>query len=114
MIKCVSPRVVAIEYNGKLPPNFEYDAKHVWRGDDEHGASLKSSELLGEKPGCQLAGTNIREITAFFVKENLTKKLFVNPAAAETLYNPARWPTTRYISGHPSKKYIGTQIRRHP
>jgi hypothetical protein len=109
-VKCVKPRVVVIEYNGKFPPNFEwimeYDARHIWRGDDEQGASLKSLEMLGAKLGYQLVGTNIMGVNAFFVREELTSNLFVKPAEAEKLYNPTRW-TKEYTSGHPSKKYIG-------
>lgn len=109
-IQCISPRVVVIEYNAKFPPNFEwvmeYDEKHIWSGDDEQGASLKSLELLGSKRGYQLVGTNVNGVNAFFVKEYLAKELFVKPATAEKLYNPARW-TMAYISGHKSKKYIG-------
>jgi hypothetical protein len=109
-VKCVNPRVVIIEYNGKFPPNFEwvmeYDLNHIWRRDDKHGASLKSLELLGLKLGYQLVGTNITGVNAFFVKESLAQDLFVKPATAEKLYNPTRW-TMQYISGHPSKEYIG-------
>ena len=109
-IKCVNPRVVAIEYNGKFPPNFEwimeYNPKHMWQNDDEQGASLKSLELLGKRMDYQLVGTNIMGINAFFVKEKLTKDLFFKPATAEKLFNSTRW-TMQYISGHPSKKYIG-------
>lgn len=109
-IKCIDPRVVVIEYNAKFPPNFEwvmeYDEKHIWREDDEHGASLKSLELLGSKLGFQLVGTNIMGVNAFFVKADLANDLFIKPATAENLYNPARW-TRQYISGHISKKYIG-------
>jgi hypothetical protein len=85
---------------------MEYDSKHIWRGDDKHGASLKSLELLGKKLGYQLVGTNIMGVNAFFVKESLTKDLFFKPAVAEKMYNPARW-IMQYISGHPSKEYIG-------
>ena len=109
-IRCVSPRVVVIEYNAKFPPNHEwvmaYDPKHQWSGSDKQGASLKSLEILGKKLGYQLAGTNISGINAFFVKENLARDLFFKPAVAEKLYNPARW-TMQYISGHPSREYIG-------
>jgi hypothetical protein len=109
-IKCVKPRVVVIEYNAKFPPNFEwvmeYDPNHIWSGDDKHGASLKSLELLGVRLGYQLVATNITGTNAFFVKEDLTNNLFIKPAVAEKLYNPARW-TMQYKSGHPSKEYIG-------
>jgi hypothetical protein len=109
-INRINPRVVVIEYNAKFPPGHEwimkYDEHHVWNGDDEQGASLKSLELLGERLGFQLVGTNYNGVNAFFVKKELAKNLFPMPASAENLYNPARW-RVRYISGHPSRKYIG-------
>jgi hypothetical protein len=111
-ITCINPRVVVIEYNAKFPPNFEwimqYNAKHIWLGDDECGASLKSLELLGRMMGIgyQLVGTNFNGINAFFVRKELAKDLFPLPATAENLYNPTRW-NIKYRSGHLSKKYIG-------
>ena len=109
-ITCVKPRVVVIEYNAKFPPNFEwvmaYNPTHIWRGDDNQGASLKALEKLGHQLGYQLVGTNTMGINAFFVREDLTKNFFVKPATAENLYNPFRWKK-RYISGHPSRQYIG-------
>ena len=109
-ITCVKPRVVVIEYNAKFPPTFEwvmeYDPTHIWKGDDKQGASLKALELLGHQLGYQLVGTNIMGINAFFVKEDLVKDFFVKPATSETLYNPTRW-TKRYVSGHPTRQYIG-------
>jgi hypothetical protein len=109
-INCVQPRVVVIEYNPKFPPDFEwvmeYDKSHVWDRGDKHGASLKSLELLGRKSGYQLVGTNARGMNAFFVKADAAGSLFAQPATAENLYNPQRW-NIQYISGHPSKGYIG-------
>jgi hypothetical protein len=112
-ITCINPRVVVIEYNAKFPPTFEwvmeYNDKHIWQGDDEQGASLKSLELLGLEKGYQLVGTNKNGVNAFFVKKDIAKNLFPKPATAENLYNPTRWDT-EYISGHPSKKYIGSSF----
>jgi hypothetical protein len=54
-----------------------------------------------------LVGTNKNGVNAFFVKKDIAKNLFPKPATAENLYNPTRWDI-EYISGHPSKKYIGT------
>jgi hypothetical protein len=109
-IKCIDPRVVVIEYNAKFPPTHEwimkYDAKHIWCGDDEHGASLKSLELLGKNMGYQLVGTNMKGVNAFFVKTQLTKDFFPKPATAENLYNTLKLHKI-YKSGLPAKKYIG-------
>ncbi|GBR75245.1 hypothetical protein NO1_2262, partial [Candidatus Termititenax aidoneus] len=109
-ISCIKPRMVVIEYNAKFPPTHEwvmkYDEKHIWCGDDEQGASLKSLELLGARLGYQLVGTNWNGVNAFFVKKEAAKNLFPQPAQAENLYNPTRWGI-QYVSGHPSRKYTG-------
>lgn len=109
-IKCISPRVVVIEYNAKFPANFEwimeYDAKHRWNYDDEQGASLKAYEKLGNRLGYQLVGTNARGVNAFFVRKDLAGDKFALPATSENLYNSAKY-YHRYRNGHPSKKYIG-------
>lgn len=109
-IKVVCPRVVVIEYNAKFPPNYEwimkYDEKHIWNSDDEQGASLKALQLLGEKLGYQLVGTNYNGVNAFFVRDDLTSDKFVLPATSEMLYNSAKY-YNKYRNGHPSKKYIG-------
>ena len=109
-IKCVDPRVVVIEYNSLFPPEYEwvmpYNAGHAWDKTDNAGASLKSLELLGESLGYQLVGTNVSGVNAFFVRKELAKGLFVHPATAEALYNPARYNIC-YRNRHPSKKYIG-------
>jgi hypothetical protein len=111
-ITCISPRVVMIEYNAKFPPDFEwimeYDENHIWDGDDEQGASLKAYENLGRELGYQLVGTSTNGVNAFFVKKELAKDLFPQPATAENLYHS--WGGMKiipYISGHPAKKYIG-------
>jgi len=112
-INCISPRVVVIEYNAKfLPPCqwvMEYNPKHIWDGSDKYGASLKSLELLGKRLGYTLVATNRNGVNAFFVKENLAKGLFAEPATAENLYHA--WDNRNgYISsGHATKEYIGTQ-----
>lgn len=110
-IKSVSARVVVIEYNAKFPPTckwiMSYDENHIWNHDDEQGASLKALELLGERLGYQLVGTNLTGCNAFFVKSDLTKSLFASPASAENLYNSWKCNRIKYVSGHLSKRYIG-------
>lgn len=68
-IDVVNPRVVAIEYNGKIPSDLNwkmaYDKWHLWDGSDRHGASLKALELLGQSKGYRLVGTNLNGVNAF-------------------------------------------------
>jgi hypothetical protein len=110
-INCINPRVVVIEYNAKFPPPcewvMEYNPNHIWDGSDKYGASLKSLELLGNRLGYALVGTNRNGVNAFFVKKELTKELFAEPATAENLYHA--WDNRNgYISsGHATKEYIG-------
>lgn len=103
-INCIKPRVVVIEYNAKFPPHIKlvpcYNPANVWNKTDYMGASLKSLELLGTKKGYKLVGTNISGVNAFFVREDLAKNLFVEPAIAENLYNPARYWLLHMKSGH--------------
>jgi hypothetical protein len=118
-IKCIQPRVVVIEYNAKFPPPcewiMEYDPNHVWDASDKYGASLKSLELLGNKLGYRLVGTNICGINAFFVKNEGSKDLFPEPSTSENLYH--RWDFskhfgftndiyhTKYTKGYIGNKY---------
>jgi hypothetical protein len=110
-ITCIKPRVVVIEYNAKFPPPCEwvmdYDPNHIWDESDKHGASLKSLELLGNRLGYSLVGTNMNGVNAFFVRKDLAKGLFAEPATAENLYHA--WGNIYVSSGHVTKKYIGSE-----
>ena len=109
-INVIQPRVVVIEYNAKFPPNhawvMPYNENYQWNKTDCQGASLKALELLGRKLGYQLVGTNLCGVNAFFVKENLAKDLFITPATAEELYNPARFWQREYVSGHVAGRFL--------
>ena len=108
-INCIHPRVVVIEYNAKFPPPcewvMEYNSNHIWDSSDKHGASLKSLEVLGNRLGYALVGTNRNGINAFFVKKELAEGLFAEPATAENLYHA--WAQPCLSSGHKTIKYIG-------
>lgn len=105
-INVVKPRVIMVEYNAKFSPDYEwympYDAEHIWDETERYGASLKAYELLGRKLGYELVGTNLTGYNAFFVREDLTKELFLKPATAENLYNPMR-KNLMFECAHPSK-----------
>lgn len=113
-INVVRPRVVIIEYNGKFPPNCDwkqaYNKRHIWDYSDWQGASLKALELLGRQLGYQLVGTNTNTngVNAFFVRQDLAKDLFIEPATAENLYNPARYHIS-YRNGHPPRYCLAVQ-----
>lgn len=103
-ITAVNPRVVVIEYNGKFPPDLvwrqAYNQGHVWNGSDWHGASLKALEESARRKGYTLTGTNLNGCNAFFVRKELTQELFLEPATAETLYNPLRLGL-QFVANHP-------------
>ena len=111
-VNCIQPRVVIIEYNAKFPPPcewiLEYNPDYVWDWSDKQGASLKSLELLGNELGYRLVGTTTNGVNAFFVKKELAKNLFPDPATAENLYHAGSY---EFISsgGHPTQKYIGNK-----
>ncbi len=111
-INVVDPRVVIIEYNAKFPPNLNwrqaYNATHIWRGDDWHGASLKALEGLALKKGYTLVGTNLRGCNAFFVRNDLVEDEFYNKNTAEALYNPLRLQLI-FRAAHQSKYCLAVQ-----
>lgn len=108
-VSVVNPRVIIVEYNGKIPPNCEwimpYNEYHIWDGTDKHSASLKSYELLGREKAYQLVGTNINGVNAFFVRQDLVHNLFIEPATSEYLYNPLRL-YLKHSSGLPAKNCL--------
>ena len=103
-ITVMSPRVVIIEYNAKIPPTCEwvmpYCEQHIWDGGDKHGASLLSLENLGKQKGYTLVGTNISGVNAFFVRNDCINNQFAVLEVNE-LYNPPRY-YKRFFAGHPS------------
>lgn len=111
-IEVVSPRVVIVEYNGKIPPDLDwkmaYDADHIWDGTDRHGASLKALELLGKEKGYTLVGTCLSGVNAFFVRSDMVNDAFMPPYTAEYLYNPLRLDL-KFVTNHPPKHFLGNQ-----
>jgi len=103
-ITCLSARVVVIEYNAKfVPPTIfcmEYDASHVWQGDDCIGASLKFLEIHLDKKGYYLVGCNLSGTNAFFVRKDLVGDKFLAPFTAEQHYQPPRYDLLNYTPGH--------------
>jgi len=103
-ITVVDPRVLVIEYNAKFPPPvsfcMDYDANHVWAGDDCFGASLTFLEVACRRKGYVLVGCNLTGANAFFVRKDLVGDKFLPPFTAEHHYEPARYFLTQTKSGH--------------
>jgi hypothetical protein len=89
------PRVVVVEYNASLPADVEwkvhYDAKRMWDGSHNFGASLKAFETLGRRLGYSLVGCEFIGSNAFFVRDDLLGDKFAAPFTAENHYEPPRF-----------------------
>jgi len=90
----VKPRVLVLEYNGAFPPPQRmvgaYDPSYSYNDSTYIGASLQSVTELAEKKGYQLVGCNITGLNAIFVRKDLAKGKFAEPATPEHLYNVPR------------------------
>lgn len=105
-IKCISPRVIVIEYNAKFPPPIEYCMKYnpsyTWNQSDCFGASLKFLENNLRNINYVLVGCNISGANAFFIRKDLISDNFAGPFTAENYYEPPRYFISKWISGHPA------------
>jgi hypothetical protein len=106
-IEVTKPRVVSIEYNASLRPPLSlvvpYDPKAVWRGGNYFGASLEALVKLAREKGYCIVGCGFAGVNAFFVRQDLCKDLFLEPATAEEHYEPPRYFSAVMPSGHPGK-----------
>lgn len=104
-IKCVSPRVLVVEYNAKFGPTISYcmayDVNYQWRKTDRFGASLKYFETILAQQGYCCVGCNVVGTNAFFVRHDLVGELFASPFTAEEHFEPARYELVGLPSGHP-------------
>lgn len=102
-IDIIKPRVVVIEYNSSFPPPLSltvpYDPKAEWDVSNYYGASLEALVKLGHQKGYKIVGCNYSGINAFFVREDLTKDRFIEPATSEEHYEPPRYYFPM-LSGH--------------
>src|ERR1700722_6134646 len=103
-ITAIKPRVVAIEYNATLRPPMSlvvpYDPERRWDGTNYFGASLEALVRLGRDKGYQVVGCNFSGANAFFVREDISEDLFVEPATAEEHYEPPRYFFAMLRGGH--------------
>lgn len=105
-IKCVSPRVIVMEYNAKFPPPvqfcMEYNPRYKWCGDDGFGASIKFLELNLALKNYVLVGCSISGCNAFFIRKDLIGDQFQGPFTSEHHYEPPRYYLTKLMKGHPT------------
>jgi len=106
-VEVAKPRVVSIEYNASLRPPLSlvvpYDPKAAWKGGNYFGASLAALVKLAREKGYRIVGCGFAGVNAFFVREDLCKDLFLEPATAEEHYEPPRYFSTVMPSGHSGK-----------
>lgn len=106
-IEVARPRVVVIEYNASLRPPLSlvvpYSPTSSWSGGNYFGASLEAFVRLAQGKGYRIVGCSFSGVNAFFVREDLCKDLFLEPATAEEHFEPARYFATVMFSGHSGK-----------
>jgi hypothetical protein len=94
ILPAIRPRVIVVEYNALMPAHLEwkvdYNPALFWQGTSYTGASLKSYELLGTEHGYSLVGCEICGVNAFFVRNDLCERRFLEPYTAENHYEPLR------------------------
>ena len=78
-LECVSPRLVAVEYNAVLGPalskTIAYDPAFSWGVGYKkpyHGASLAALQKLGKSKGYRLIGCGPIGVNAFFLRKDVT------------------------------------------
>jgi hypothetical protein len=109
------PRVICVEYNAKFPPPLEvcveYDPKHIWTGDDYHGASLMAYVSALRPLGYTLVTCNISGANAFFVDDAFASRFTLYEPAR--LFQPSRFHLCTFESGHtPSLKFLRDALQR--
>ncbi len=92
-INCIKPRVVIIEYNSffgpKLSATIKYDSNFNWdhkNNKSYYGASLKALEKLGKKKKYTLAGVDRNGVNAFFIRNDLAKKINLEPKKTRDVF----------------------------
>jgi hypothetical protein len=109
------PRVICTEYNAKFPPPLEvcieYDAGHIWSGDDYHGASLAAFVSALRPFGYTLLTCSISGANAFFIADDLASRFTLYEP--ERLFQPSRFHLCTFESGHtPSLKFLRNALRK--
>jgi hypothetical protein len=100
-----SPRVVVMEYNGKIRPpeskTIPYDPAFHWDGSDYYGASLGALCKLAREKGYTLIGCDREGVNAFFLKDAEIAGRFV-PQDIFKLYRPPRFGAQADGGGWPA------------
>ena len=86
------PRVVVVEYNGRIPPSIDWVPPEPGSSDKYPGVGpgLKALERLGREKGYTLVGCGFTGCNAFWVRSDLADGLFCAEATAEFHFEPLR------------------------
>ena len=91
--KCINPRLVVIEYNSffgsRISCTIPYNPKFIWNHKNKksyYGASLKALEKLGKKKKYTLVGVDKNGVNAFFVRNDLAKKINLKLKNSEDVF----------------------------
>ena len=91
----LSPDIMIVEYNSKLPPDVKFEMKynelHVWQGGDYFGVSLSSWVNILED--YQLVACNENGANAFFVKVKHADQFADVPKQIEKIYRLGTYGT---------------------
>ncbi len=89
------PLVWVLEYNARFDVDthwvMPYDARHVWKGDDYFGASLRAFVELLAPTGYRLICCNLTGANAFFVRREHAASFAEVPGRWQSLYMPPRY-----------------------
>ena len=92
-IKYINPRLVVIEYNSffgsKMSCTIPYNPNFIWdnkKRKSYYGASLKALEKLGKKKKYTLVGVDKNGVNAFFVRNDLAKKINLKSKKSEDVF----------------------------
>lgn len=112
----VKPKLFIIEYNAKfIPPvkwTIDYDAKHIWQGDDYMGASLASIDELFRSHGYRLVCCNSHTgANAFFIREEFMPSFEDIPKDIRIIYVPPRYALVKQFGHRQSLRTIAKLFR---
>lgn len=98
-IQKISPRVVVIEYNASIDPNWSVTVKYDPKFDRckkvskmYHGASLSGLTKLAKNKGYCLIGCDCSGVNAFFVRNDVAKDKIDSMSVQEAYYPHIRRP----------------------
>ena len=99
ILDCINPRVVCIEYNSGIGPDYSWSTPYS--ADFERfsahpsgffaGASLKALESLGQRKGYRLVACDSTGTNAFFIRKDISAKKIITLSSKEAFYPHLNW-----------------------